>query len=293
MLAQQFHYFCTMIGIKTGRGKSAPTHVKMLTAADEDYDLLPGGTNRLSSNRMEFQESDTDYKISIMARDEEAALNLMRSAAKKYGKELKDFPSLLGTSITAYPDLLRANLSIGQECYRSLAKMALTYAATFISPERLRDGGCSNIKQYITGEVAVNNFVRIESSNLFLVKPKIDDLNHRVFFYSSEETSCAIVLVELFGNFRFSVLLSNSWTGRSQAKAHVINPVTHERFDKDLPFLTNLSDQIHQLTDTQQIHAVQEAILSVNAIITKRQTDLFISQVVTKVFDYRERHFSS
>lgn len=288
VLASQFHFFCTMIGIKTGRGKSAPTHAKMLAAEEEDYDLLPGGTNRLSANKMEFQESDKDYTISIMARDEEAALNLMRSAAKKYGKELKDFPSLLGSSITAYPDLMHVNLSITQECYRSLAKMALTYAATLISPERLRGKDFSAIKNYITGETLANDFVRIESSLLFHTRPKTDDLNHRIFFYSNDEKACAVALIELFGHFRFSVLLTNSWSGGLLAKAHVINPVTHERFDSDIPISDNVFDQIHRLSDAQQIRTVQEAIASVGAIISERQTNIFISQTVAKAFNYRE-----
>ena len=59
--------------------------------------------------------------------------------------------------------------------------MALTYAATLISPERLKGTDFSDIKNYITGETLSSDFVRIESSILFHTRQKTDGINHRIF----------------------------------------------------------------------------------------------------------------
>ncbi len=287
-LSEAFHFFCTMIGVKTGRGQDAPIHERILTIGNETYDLLPGGKNRLSANKVTFADGEDASKVSIMARDEATALRLMNQALGKYGKDVQDLATLTGTSVTHYPDPMQVELSIGQECYRSIAKMALTYAATLMDAQRLRGEAFAKIKSFIKGENTINDQVRIEAASVFPDAPKIDDVNHRLFFFASAEKKQAVVLVELFGHFRFSVVLTDAWTGISVAKAHVINPVTHERTDMDLPFSDLIFQTVQKQSDAQQIDAITRAISTVGAVINKRQQGVLISQMVGKAFNYQE-----
>lgn len=286
-LSKQFHFFCTMIGVTTGRGRDAPTHVKMLTSETEAYDLLPGGKSRLSDNKVEFDERENAATVSIKARDEKTALKLMDQALRKYGKSLDDIQSLEGLSVTGYPDQMHVRLSIGQECYRSIAKMALTYAATLISPKRLRDEEFFKITSFIKGECPSNDYVRIESESIFPQIPTLDDFHHRIFFFASTEKKQAISLLELFGKFRFSILLTDSWTGTSLAKVHVINPCTHERTDVDLQSSDWIFQEVQNLTDSQQIEAITNAIATVGGEINRRQRETLVSQIAAKAFNFK------
>lgn len=288
VLSKEFHFFCTMIGIRTGRGKDAPTQLKILTTENEKYDLLPGGKNRLSDNTVEFTDGENSSTVSITARDEETALKLLNVALRKYGKDLKDLSSVSGINITGYPDPMTGRISIGQEFYRSIAKMALTYVATLISPKRLRGEEFLKITSFIKGEHTSNDYVRIESANVFPSAPGIDELNHRIFFLATAEKKRAIVLLELFGSFRFSVLLSDVWSGESSAKVHVINPITHKRSDQDLPPTDTIYDEIQKQTDAQQIEAVKTAITTAGAVINRRQRKTMVSQIVGEAFNDQE-----
>ena len=287
-LAKQFHFFCTMMGVKTGRGKDAPTLTGMLTAGSESFDLLSGGASRLSASKVEIEEGENSFTISVTAKNEDAALYFMRQRLKSFGKDIPDLPSPSATSVTSFPEPIKHSLTIDQEEYRSIAKMGLTYAATLIAPERLRSEQFAQVRLFIKGDNLSNEFVRIEPVDVLPASPTINDLNHRIFFYASEEKKAAVALLQIFGYFTFSIVLSDSWTGSSIAKAHVIDPVTHERCDMDLPPANAIFEQIRKQSDQEEINSINWAISSILAIITQRQRDAYISQMVANSFDFKE-----
>lgn len=237
---------------------------------------------------MEFEKSGEELKISIMAEDEQAALRLLAAAGKKYGIDITNIPKVIGTEMNSYPERIHRELKIGEECYRSVAKMALTYAATCISDGRLRGGDFSDVIGFIKGEIETNNFSRFESAQLFASHPKNDEINHRIFFYSSKERTRAAALIELFGHFRFSVTLTDRWTGNSMGLAHVVNPVTHERETIDIPISHSIFDELGRMPKTIRDIELEGAIASIRIIISRRHRANYLSKLVKKSFNFTE-----
>lgn len=232
----------TQLNIKTGRNKKAPTQINAVKLGDESYNLLPTGEMLRSGVQKEFNKSEGVTSFRIIANNKEQALKVLEGQLKAKGKSLNDVKDGIITEVSQYGAQISHTFSFTENDLRSIAKMALTMLATKISPERLRDKAFVNVVNYINGNDEYADDIVFSDTNTELPSEhKLSDINHRIFIYASQEENLCIALVELYGGFKFSVLLSREWCGPNLACCYVIDPITTEKLDYDICFNTNLN----------------------------------------------------
>jgi hypothetical protein len=232
----------TLLNIKTGRNKKAPTQINAVKLGDESYNLLPTGEMLRNGVQKEFNKSEDVTSFRIIANNKEQALKVLEGQLKAKGKSLNDVKDGIITEVSQYGAQISHTFSLTENDLRSIAKMALTMLATKISPERLRDKAFVNVVNYINGnDKYADDIVFSDTNTEFPSEHKLSDINHRIFIYASQEENLCIALVELYGGFKFSVLLSREWCGPNLACCYVIDPITTEKLDYDICFNTNLN----------------------------------------------------
>ena len=232
----------TQLNIKTGRNKKAPTQINAVKLGDESYNLLPTGEMLRSGVQKEFNKSEGVTSFRIIANNKEQALKVLEGQLKAKGKSLNDVKDGIITEVSQYGAQISHTFSFTENDLLSIAKMALTMLATKISPERLRDKAFVNVVNYINGnDEYADDIVFSDTNTEFPSEHKLSDINHRIFIYASQEENLCIALVELYGGFKFSVLLSREWCGPNLACCYVIDPITTEKLDYDICFNTNLN----------------------------------------------------
>lgn len=232
-LAEGLRIISVLLGIVTGRGKEAATLRNYGSHNDKKIDILPGGGVQLSKVQID-RKADKESgiaNISISARNISEAKKLLEQQMKSFGKSVKDFQIGEITERIEYPEPISGPLDIGLVSqHRSIAKSALTYIATMISPERLRSGCFSSVIEYILGnseELELTTITRINFPSL----PHVSDMQHRIIISASAERKVAIGLVELFGGLKFKVILTNCWDGPDLQKGYAVNPLNGEQIE--------------------------------------------------------------
>ena len=232
-LAEGLRIISTFFGIITGRGKEAATLKSYGTHNGRSFDLLPGG--RVEQSRVKIDRQVDEEKgianISVSARNVDEAKKLLKQQLKSFGKGIEDFQIGGITESVEYPKSISGSIDLGLVSqHRSIAKTALTYIATMISPERLRSGCFSNIIEYILGNEEASDSISMTSVN-FPPLPNISDAQHRVIISASEDKKMAIGLVELFGSLKFKIALTDCWEGPNLQKGYAVNPLNGDQVE--------------------------------------------------------------
>lgn len=232
-LSTALSFLSTMLNVASdGRNKSAPVHQKAVSYKDLSYDIQPGGSFKLSKSKIIFTDKK-DKVLSIIASDREDANKLIKQL--KQGSYIENSDKVEAISVKSYLPELQQRLSIGGEKQlRSIVKMMLTYVATLIDYQRLRNGCFDSVIDYIKGSNSGYDEIKHDSITPFPIEPNIDDVNHRMFFITSKDLKLAIGMIEIFGNLRFSTILSRCWDGPSLFKCYVVNPITGEELNSEL-----------------------------------------------------------
>lgn len=241
-LADGLRFISTFLGIVTGRRKEAATLKSYGTHNDEKFDLLPGGRVQKSKVKID-REIDKEHgivNISVSAKNLDEAKNLLEQQLNNFGKNVRDFQFGNITESIEYPEAISGTINLGLASqHRSLAKSALTYLATMISPQRLRSECFSSVIEYILGdkeELALTTITKMSFPPL----PNISDVQHRIIISASEDKKIAIGLVELFGGLKFKVILTESWDGPDLQKGYAVNPLNGDQIEHD--DIVNLND---------------------------------------------------
>ncbi|WP_431686617.1 HNH endonuclease [Hahella sp. NBU794] len=242
-LAEGLRIISTFYGIITGRGKEAATLKSYGTHNGRNFDLLPGGRVELSRVKIDRQidEEKGVVNISVRARNVDEVNKLLKQQLKSLGKGIEDIQIGEITESVEYPKSISVSIDLGLVSqHRSIAKTALTYIATMISPERLRSGCFSNIIEYIIGSEEASNSISMTQIN-FPPLPNISDAQHRVIISASEDKKMAIGLVELFGGLKFMVALTDCWEGPNLQKGYAVNPLNGDQVEYE--DTVNLNDE--------------------------------------------------
>lgn len=231
----------TLLNIKTGRNKSAPVQKGAVELEGELYNLLPTGEILRCQVEQKWDTVSGITKFHIVANTEEQALKIIKGQLKSRGKSLADIEEGTITEISKYGVQISETFSLCENDLRSVAKMALTMLATKISPERLRSPEFVDIIDYINGsDLKAEDIVFSDTNTVFPSQYKVSDINHRIFIHSSQDDHLCIALVELYGGFRFSVLLSRKWSGPNISRCYVIDPVSTIKIDMDVAINNDL-----------------------------------------------------
>lgn len=232
-LADGLRIISTFLGIITGRGKEAATLKSYGTHNDKKFDLLPGGRVQQSKVKIgrQIDKENGIVNISVSARNLDEVKNLLEQQLNSFEKSVKDFQFDKITERIEYPEAISGTIDLGLVSqHRSLAKSALTYLATMISPQRLRSECFSGVIEYILGdkeELALTTITKVSFPPL----PNISDVQHRIIISASEDRKIVIGLVELFGGLKFKVILTENWDGPDLQKGYAVNPLNGDQVE--------------------------------------------------------------
>ena len=151
-----------------------------------------------------------------------------------------DFNMKSFTKKTEFPGSISGDLDVGLITqHRSIAKTALTYLATMISPERLREESFTTIVNCINGVEDITKYLSLTTLK-FPETPLISTPQHRVIISASSLNKQVIGLVELYNEIKFKVVLTNSWTGPDFQKGYAVDPINSTHVEEEM--LVNLDD---------------------------------------------------
>jgi HNH endonuclease len=273
-------FLSTMLNVANdGRNESAPVYQKAASYKDLSYDIQPGGSFKLSEPKIKFTDKK-DKVVSMIVKDKEDANKLIEQFKK--GSYIENSDKVEVISVRSYLPELHQRLSIGgAKQLRSITKMMLTYVATLIDPERLRNGCFDSVIDYIKGSNSEYDEIKHDSVTHFPMEPNIDDVNHRVFFITSKDLKLAVGMIEMFGNLRFSTILSRCWDGPSLFKCYAVNPITGE----DLNLELTPSDDIFAFLDNRgtNLESYKNQICRIVEIFQDRQRKAAQDKIIQEV----------
>lgn len=284
-LSDQLSFLSTMLDITTGRNQSAPVKKGIVSHGGSLLDVGPGGEFNLSKAEVKIQPvGDGRDSISITAGDEPQALRILEQVLRKYGKSLDDFQSLEAKSVTSYVPIIHQRLSLGGELhFRSVAKMLLTYTATLVSPDRLRGGSFRKVIEYINGHYPDYAGVNFDFVTSFPETEVLGEVNHRIFFAASNQSRLAVGFLELYGNLRFSAILTDLWDGRSLLKGYVVDPIGGRSVNLDLEMSEEIFDCLNNRAP--DMVAIDSSIEKIVETFQKRQTSQRIHEIARSVVE--------
>ncbi|MBZ2189142.1 HNH endonuclease [Alcanivorax sp. JB21] len=280
-MSESLSFFSTMLDITTGRRKRAPTQKLFGEHEGKKFDILAGGKIKFSKSNVDINEQDEGAEISISANSEEEALKILSEVLKKYGKSIDDFKDLEAKSVRSYIPRVSGCIQIGGEKqFRSVAKMALTYLATFVSPDRLRLPEFQSIIGYINKEGVENSFVSFTTEEPPSEVEPISEINHRLIVSSCDSSKRVVAILEIYGNIRFFITLTEDWSGPSTSKAYTIDPVTQESREIEVSDAENILCLSHENGADQE--ALRTAVGNIIESFQQRQMSEEISKLVNK-----------
>lgn len=285
-LTEALSFFSTMLDITTGRNKPAPTQKMIGEHKGKEFDIYSGGLIKYSKSDVEITEVDGKAEISISANSEEEALKILSGVLKKYNKTIDDFTDLEAKSVKSYIPSIHQRLQLGgEEQLRSIAKTALTYIATFVAPERLRNGDFESIIKYINENGIENNFVSFSTAPFPVLDQPDPEIKHRLIVAASETNRKANAVLELYGNIKFFITLTDKWSGPNVSKAYIIDPVSKESEELE----SCHSDDIFNLShdDSVDNEEFRQSVSNVIKCFQDRQMNEVISRITNNAI---ERH---
>ncbi|MGJ0438296.1 hypothetical protein NG759_10030, partial [Aliarcobacter cryaerophilus] len=268
------------------RNKATAVIKNVIQIEDKSYNMLPSGKIELAKNDVSIEEIDKHKKISINAKDEEQAKdilkNIMLNQLKIDPKSVKNFESTINK---IYPPVIHSSFSFGSnEQYRSFAKTLLTYLATLVKPKRLRENSFNDIINYINGTEKDNKYPILYNGTLSLpLEPKLSNINHRVFIHASNSKNKVIGIFEIFGHIKVCCIISNEWKYRDISKVYVIDPVTAEVLNKDIKFTDTLINEcinMKTILDDESTSYFRNDISKLTGEIVKRQKNTRIEELI-------------
>ncbi|WP_088743216.1 HNH endonuclease [Cobetia sp. QF-1] len=222
-VSEGLKFLSTLCGITTGRGRPAAAINNAGCHNDLPFSLKSGGEIVVSQSKISVCSESETINISIQAKDIGSAEKLFSHQLKRFGKKEEEISNYQVTTHKEYIKPVEMSVSMESgEHKRSVAKMALTYTATLISPDRLRSGIFYDIIDYInngSGKISLVYFYPNSTPG----NVELPVTSHKVVIIASSEKKKAVGFIELFGGIRFIILLSDSWNGGDIYKVHVVD----------------------------------------------------------------------
>lgn len=284
-MSEPYQHFSTMLGIKTGRNKDAPTIRNAGEIGGRKFNVLPKGEIEYSSPLRNVKETKKGLDISVSGRNEKELISLLSNIYKSNNIDLSKVNEIKAKSVLTKSPTIKGRFLFGESTqYRSVAKMLLTYMATMISPERLRSGIFQEIIDYIKGSKGIHP-VWVETSDMRQF-PSISNINHRIFIFASKSKRTVYGCLELFGNIRYSAILSNKWSAVDINKCYIINPITQESKEYEVEQIINIPIGF---SDRRSLEGKMELLTSqfkrLIKIIEERQHKASQEEMLNTVFE--------
>lgn len=232
-LASALQRFSNLLGITTGRGKPAPT-VRTTDATTGDIiNIRSGGEPALSKAHVNVEPlPDGRFSGTIVARSIEEAQRLLEEQLRRFGTS-REKATVTAKRVTYRPDPPPFRFALGtSEHLRSVAKMTLNYLCAKVKPERVRTPPFCGVIDFVNGDVDISQgWASLDYANDFPVTDTASPFDHRVFVFGVPDERLVYGLLELFGTFRFSIILTDEWDGPECGFVHSVDPVSGRMSD--------------------------------------------------------------
>lgn len=251
-----YSHISTILDIKGDR-RNSRRHRSEIELMGNDFDLVPGGTLELSKTKVRQEpkeDGSTDVFITASSMDE--AMKIYKNMIEKHGLSNQEAPILSASQeFLGMPPPQLKEIRIGGELHmRAAAKMALTYLATMISPERLRDGTFSKVTHFIAKGDA--SFPKASMAKIIPIpkKQEFSEIDHRLLTICSKERKLAVGVLVLFGNIQYVIELSDQWSGPDKCKTYILDPISGKtrEYELDVDAKTLLKKYRHPRTHDEQ-----------------------------------------
>lgn len=292
-LTDQLAFCSNALAIRTGRNEEAPTVRGLQTTDGVRVDLAPGGRPVQKAKIEDVSIGENRRQIRITANSEEQLRDLALTYMKKYGPGHDLMQNSTIEQVITPPSApidLRFQIG-GPEPFRSVAKMGLLLLASETGTDAVRLPNMSGIRTFITTGGDSTAFVRQDYATCILRPPAfavLPEHAHCICALTSVETGVAVAHVELFGTFRFTVLLSEAWRGPEVALFYGVDPITGEDFEVRTTDKPSLSvGEFHALPSSTD-EALKPRIRRLFKMISERQSDVVMeaiaAQAIAEVF---------
>lgn len=286
VLTDQLAVIGNLLGIRTGRNQPAATIRGLETLDGQRVDVEPGGRLVLPRSNVRDDISDGRRDITISANSIERASALTAQYMRRYpGRDLEN--ATIVESIVPTHRPLRIDGAVGgEDAHRAIAKIAVVFVASAVGTEAVRGASAAAIRKFVLEGGDSADFVRMDYATPFPEVPDLGDFAvhaHRVAVFGDPSARVACGFVELFGAFRYTILISDAWDGPAMALHYAVDPVTalHSEVSRTMPAPITPT-QFHALRSSPD--DARSYIERLWAAISARQADLRLERVIRDVF---------
>ena len=232
-LVDQLRPFATILNVRRERGENQPFRVTQVETGIE-FDIGPEDDVRRARPevRKEFDHNGR-VMVDVTARSEKEREDIHRGFERKYGILTPEFD----VSVNRTLGLVEHDCTVGRLFMRSVAKSSYLLLALRAPAEKVLSEAFDPIRGYIfedSGE-------RMVSLNYVHTRFMIDRrrLLHGIAIHFDNRRRNVVAYVQLFGTFRFSVLLAKTcpWEIAISDLTYCLDPVTGQEVPLNLGFL--------------------------------------------------------
>lgn len=290
-LFEQLAPFCTMFGIERQRGEVAPLKVKTLSG--KDYIQFNDGTFQLLRPTFFTQVlEDKKIEISIQARTEKEAVQILKGIAKKHNLLDSNIESIKNEIVIKDSYLnepIGHSISFGGEkAGRSVVKTALALAFDAgINPFE-----CETAINYLinNGEACFGYYYETD----LVENREVGSPLHCIKIQADSRTKKILGYVEYFGCMRMVLSLSDNYQGVTKEAVYAIDPMKGQLLN--LKIKLNFSNE-----DIQKIYNYEKCDIenykSAIGAIMKRgvafSQERELGYVMKKAFEYSQQFQNS
>lgn len=260
-LAEQLSVISNLLKIRTGRRRDPPKIQNLTTTDGQKIELEPGGLIVLPRPTKELSKTEngtTEFVVSGDATKRDQ-LKMVVSGLLRGLRVNRTEVQHLRARVRSQRHEVNVGFTLGGvDQARAIAKMALLLFARTTSVAYAQEEPFRGIRDFVADSLgAPLDFIRYGLPFDGLAIPLGIPPTHHVVVSANPAKRAVIGLVEIYGAFRYSILLSEKWSRDPIAFAYSVTPVTGEAHDNgNIPPLefsaSDFRDQLNQKDMLQQ-----------------------------------------
>lgn len=234
-LVDQLRPFATILNVRRERGENQPFRVTKVGPGTElDFGPQDNVRRARPEVRKEFDDNGR-VVLDVTARSEKELEDILRGLEQKYGTLASEFEISVDRTLLGLAE--RVDTVGGRLSMRSIAKCSYLLLALRVPAEKVLSEAFDPIRGYIfedSGERMVSlNYVHTE----FMIDRR--RLLHGIAVHFDNRRRNVVAYVQLFGTFRFSVLLAKTcpWEIAISDLTYCLDPVTGQEVPLNPGFL--------------------------------------------------------
>ncbi|HEU0037528.1 MAG TPA: HNH endonuclease [Kofleriaceae bacterium] len=227
-LTDQLAVIGNLLGIRTGRNQPPATIRGLETLDGQRVDLEPGGRLVMPRSIVRDEPADGRNDISISSNTVARVRELTAQYMRRFpGRRLENATVVESIEPTCRPVRIDGGVG-GEETHRAVAKIAILMLASELGTEAMRGPSTIAIRRFVLDGADSADFVRMDYGTPF---PDVAELGsfpthaHRVAVFADPISRVACGFIELFGTFRYTVLVSDAWDGSALALIYAVDPI--------------------------------------------------------------------